>query len=119
MEIPNEPLVWNVYVEDINRRKIEPHNIFDHYSFIKDAKRALRKFGTDRDAFLEEIRHCLMYYYWSKCEWEVIVSSWPPNPPGREVETKIDVYDQIRLNWEHFCDYLWENRGKLRKYKLE
>ena len=25
-----------------------------------------------------------MYYYWAKCEWEVIISAWPPNENAKK-----------------------------------
>lgn len=40
-----------------------------------------------------------MYYFWAKCEYEVIVSSWPPREGS---ERKIDVYDQLKENWDIF-----------------
>ena len=77
-----------------------------------------------------------MYNFWSKCEWEVVITDWPThitveelnrlqkeldghtaaygNPPyalsvDLRVAEKIDVYDQIMLNWDIFINYLWEN----------
>ena len=52
-----------------------------------------------------------MYYYWAKCEWEVIVSDWPTSG---KVEAKIDVYNQVMLNWDKFADYTWKNRKLIR-----
>lgn len=44
-----------------------------------------------------------MYYMWSKCEYEIILSPWT----GRADDIKIDVYDQIMMNWNSFVDYVW------------
>lgn len=51
------------------------------------------------DDFLEEKfkREC-MYYFWSKCEYEVVIQSWP----SKDIEKKIDVYDQLEANWNIF-----------------
>ena len=54
----------------------------------------------------EAVHGSLFYYYRSKCEWEVIVSSWPPS--DRVPERKVDVYDQVMLNWDVFIGYVWE-----------
>ena len=43
----------------------------------------------NREAFEKELRSDLMYYYWSKTEWEVIVSHWPPTNNNRFKEAKI------------------------------
>ena len=106
-------LEWNVYVGNFNAKKIETHNVFHHTRFVEDCRAAAKKYKGDKAAFAEEVRHSLMYYYWSKCEWEVIISHWPP--VQRFQSTKVDVYDQVMLNWDRFIDYLWENRKELGK----
>ena len=40
---------------------------------------------------------------WSKCEYEIILSPWT----GRADDIKIDIYDQIMMNWNSFVDYVW------------
>lgn len=104
-------LEWNVYISEFNGRRIEKHNIFDHNGVMDDLRKAARKYREDKEAFAEEVRRSLMYYYWSKCEWEIILQHWPPRQDFRD--EKIDVYDQVMLNWDHFIDYLWENRKEL------
>lgn len=106
-------LVWNVYVSNFNARKIEVYNIFDHRSFYNDCVRVKKKFGKDREKFAEEIRTNLMYFYWSKCEWEVILDHWPHRDNAKQ--KKIDVYSQVMINWDHFIEYLWNNRNMLKE----
>ncbi len=108
-------LEWNVYVGDFNGRVIEVHNIFDHGSFYNDCLKNKRKNGKDRETFFEEMRRDLMYYYWSKCEWEIILQHWPPREDFKDL--KIDVYDQVRLNWDAFTDYVWAHLGELKKIR--
>lgn len=99
---------WFVYREDFNARQIEKFNIFDHCSFNKEVKE-LKEKEFSKDEFSEELRHIVMYYFWSKCEYEVIITSWPPYVKDNEIQIgeKIDVYDQIRMNWERFVDYVF------------
>ena len=104
-------LTWNVYVGDFNSRVIERHNVFDHWKFREDCIENRKKNGKNREAFVERLKRDLMYYYWSKCEWEVIVSHWPSGKNFRD--EKIDVYDQVRLNWDHFADYVWNHKEDL------
>jgi len=52
-------------------------------------------------------RLCL-YYFWSKCEYEVIVSAWPPRDGS---DKKIDVYSQLKANWELFKNIVIEDLG--------
>lgn len=105
-------LEWNVYIEDWNNKTIIAHNVFNHYSFMEDCRKIAKKY-KERDEFEHQIRSSLMYYYWSKCEWEIILSGWPAT--DNFDEKKIDVYDQVAMNWNHFIDYVWENRSELKK----
>lgn len=109
-------LEWNVWVGDFNSRKIKQYNIFRHGGFYEDCQRAYKKYGhgktEDREAFLEQVRRGMMFCYWSKCEWEVIINHWPPH--SDEEAIKVDVYDQVTMNWDRFADYIWENRKELK-----
>ena len=108
-------LEWNVWVGNWNRKTVEPHNIFDHGGFLEDCRKIYNKYGKgrnpDKGSFLEEIRQSLMYYYWSKSEWEIVLQHWPPYSDGDG--EKIDVYQQVRMNWDQFCEYLWDHRSSL------
>ena len=95
---------WNVYYYNINKNKIETYNIFNHYNFNKDVIRDLNQF-RNRNAFANALKSNLRYYFWSKCEWEVLVYPWPVGHNDKPI--KIDVYDQVMLNWESFVDYCW------------
>ena len=106
-------LEWNVYYGNFNSREIETYNVFHHYGFVEKCRQELKNYKDDREGFLKEVRSWLMYFFWSKCEWEVIIQHWP-NSEGFH-DKKIDVYDQVTMNWNKFADYLWENRKELRK----
>lgn len=119
-------LQWNVYNESINRNEIKVFNVFDHVSF-SNAVDKLRRKKLSRDEFSKELRSVAMYYFWSKCEYEVVITSWPPYIDREELERltseeiryrcsvrltvgeKIDVYQQLALNWDRFVDYLYTN----------
>lgn len=93
---------WNVYRYNINKNKIEVYNIFNHYSFNRDVTTDLSRYRS-REAFAKALQYNLKHYFWSKCEWEVLVYPWPI----ADGEIKIDVYDQVMLNWDVFVDYVW------------
>lgn len=58
------------------------------------------------DDFLEErLRSECMYYFWAKCEWEVVVSGWP----NEKVSRKIDIYEQLLANWDIFKKLAFDN----------
>lgn len=105
-------LKWNVYNESFGFGGIKPFNVFDHSGFLDGCKKAAKKCGEDKAAFAEMVKRELMYYFWSKCEYEIVLTSWPPR---EDHEKKIDVYSQVMLNFDLFIDYLWGNIAFLRK----
>ena len=106
-------LEYNVYVDDFNSRTIKVHNIFDHVHFVIDCAKDIEKLKDDRVAIEERVKSHLMYYYWSKCEWEIILLGWPPRE--EDGGAKIDVYDQVMLNKDIFFDYIWDHRQEIVK----
>lgn len=65
---------WNVLYNNFNARKIEEINIFKYSSFTKDVENLLKE-DISKDEFADKLRRKLQYRFWSKCEWEVVVTS--------------------------------------------
>lgn len=105
-------LHWNVYIYSINSNVIKSYNVFDHAGFYEDLKKAARKFKDDKEAFIAEVKSNLMYYFWSKSEWEILLYPWLGKSDCCE---KVDVYDQVMMNFDHFSEYLWNNAVVLRR----
>ena len=105
-------LVWNVIYENVNSRCIETFNVFDHGRFIEDIKKHFKACDT-KELFSEQLRRSVMYYFWSKCEWEVLVL--PLFEGKHPVEKKIDVAWQLMNNWDVFTDYVWNARPQKRE----
>ena len=130
-----------MYYHNFNGRSIEKFNIFDHGRFLEDVKKDLKKYG-DKEGFSERLRGHLFYYYGSKCEWEVVITSWVPHitiselnrlneerektlreynrEPYRlyvnpDVGEKVCVYSQVMLNWHLFVDYVWSHKKSKNK----
>lgn len=114
-------LKWNVYIGNFNKREIETYNIFEHWKFKEDCDKAWKKYKTDFHAFSKEVKSSLMYYFWGKCEWEVTIHHWPPNENFRD--KKIDVFEQVMLNWDVFIVYVWNtyylNSSRKKDIKLQ
>lgn len=108
-------LEWYVYLEDINKRIIITYNVFNHYSFYEDLKKIMKKYKTIED-FSKELKRICMYYFWSKCEYEIILTCWPKWDKFKE--EKIDVYSQLNLNWDKFVNYIWENKKEILKNEI-
>lgn len=131
-------LKWNVFRYNVNKNKIVTFNIFDHWKFNEDVQKSLKKI-KDKDEFAEHLRRDLMYYFWSKCEHEVIITSFPTYITTNELhrlnreralhkekygrdfvrlnvdldtEAKIDIYTQVMNNFEIFCDYVWNSKNR-------
>ena len=87
-----------------------------------------------------------MYYFWCKCEYEVIITSFPTYITMNELDrlnderwshkdrygtdyvrinvnpdtgAKIDIYTQVMNNFDIFCDYVWNSKIHIpRKKKI-
>lgn len=101
---------WNVYIEDFNAKTIKSYNVFTHRTFLQGIMDAYSHNETVL-GFSAEVERWARCCFWSKCEYEVLVSGWPPTPDRTE-ETKIDVFDQLKLNWKHFIFTLWDSLEK-------
>lgn len=97
---------WYAYYHDSNAGKIRPINVFDHGGFRHDVEEILQKKNLDRETFTKEIRSSMMYSFWSKCEYEVIIKEWV----GVPTERLVDIFSQVWMNRERFIDYLWSLR---------
>lgn len=106
-------LAWNVYIDDFNARCIRTLDIFQHDSFLEGCRKAAQKYTDDEASFAEQVDRLLKYYFWSKTEYEIVLDTWPPSP--RFHPEKVDVYDQVKLNWPVFINWLWSNRAELTK----
>ena len=131
-------LEWNVFYHDINKKKITTFNIFDHWKFNEDVQKSLKKF-KDKDEFAEHLRRDLMYYFWSRCEYEVVITTFPPYITMNELDSlneervthkekygrdfvrinvcpdtgvKIDIQTQVMNNFDIFVDYVWNSKKR-------
>ena len=101
---------WNVFYHNVNSQKIETFNIFKHGAFFEYVSNHLNKCKT-KEEFAEKLKSELHYYFWSKAEYELIISPWCG---GRYTDDiKVDIYTQVMNNWSIFLDYVWQNGGKL------
>lgn len=111
---PYEPnvnkLEWNVFVEDINERKIVSANVFElSWSFIeKGLLYAKEHYPKDFNKFAEHIRGYLQYQFWARAEYETIICGWPSGTYTQKdldkFQTQLDKEkadtEKINNNWE-------------------
>ena len=96
---------FNVMIFDFNYKKIKPYNIIPYFiEEYKECQKYSKKYN-DLDYYkvpvtFEEFKKFVedrsRQRFWSRCEYEFIVSSWPPSK-NRE-EQKIDIHQQIMMN---------------------
>ena len=126
-------LSWFVYCERNGR--IEKHDIFENGYWEFEARAILNETNTF-DEWNEKFRIRLMAQYWSRCEYELLLVEWPTTisvaaleKMTEEVESyikdyghlpyrvnaqlpkstvKIDIYNQLLLNWDIFTHYVWD-----------
>ena len=125
---------WNVILQDTTTRKFQPYNIFEYRDFRLSMENLFKK-QYPEERFLKELDLEIHYFFWAKIEWEIfiatrsnyidkeeinrIISEYHVNrPPEQEFPErigvnvmkyqKIDVYRQLRDNWERFSEYIWK-----------
>ena len=104
---------WNVYYYNINLKKMKVFNIFEHYGFREDIINATKQYDN-KEEFLKYLKSSLMYYFWWKAEFEILLSPWLSSVDDDEC-LKIDIYDQVVNNWHIFSEYVWDNRNNLKE----
>lgn len=109
MRIKRVNLEWNVLLHDFNKDEIRNYNIFSESSPERIAKLIKRYNICNYDDFKERMKIVFMAQYWSRTEYEIIVSGFCKNAK----EYKIDVWRQIEMNLDRILEYI------MREMKIE
>lgn len=100
---------WIVKNFDCHKQKIIDYDLFPHFkTFLLE----LKKKKKTQEEFNKAIRSELMYHYWSRCQYELIIER---NEEGRiyliplvgcydEKTATIDVTDDKTFDWCGFAD---------------
>ena len=120
-------LSFYVLIKNPNNGKIEPYNImpaicneiydgeklsnkFCVYKYEHQPTYHTSKFMVNSKELLKEfLTNTLKYYYWSKCDYEFIVTDWPDKNDSIKDNNpvKLDVYEQLVPNIPLLVDLLW------------
>lgn len=84
---PYKVISWDFNSDNIEYYDIMPF-LIDSYKKIK--KNKPKTFDEIKEFITNESR----YRFWSRCEYEVIITGWPK----QKREVKIDIFDQIIKN---------------------
>lgn len=98
-------LKWFAYMMGVKPGDFEAYNIFEHGRFFEAVSKQLKACDT-KEEFADKLRSELMYYFWSKCEYEVLIEE----KDGRIVmkpwagykDFKLDVTDNQDFDWRGF-----------------
>ena len=106
---------WNVLLKDSEGAKFKSYNIFDYDAFRISIEELFKK-QYHKKQFLIELDRETHYFFWSQIEWEMIFPPMDVAEHGKYNALtwyKIDVYEQLRVNWERFAEYMWAECQKV------
>ena len=95
---------YNVWIWGFNHDSLEPYDVVPR--FVESIKQYIKpkNLPKTKEALDEILESDARYYFWSKCEYEMIIHGWPKQNNNQ----KVDVYKQLMLNWSIFLDFFWE-----------
>lgn len=121
---------WNVKCYDINSNAIEDTNIFNHAAFKEYVHKYYLKYkkANDFDTFAVKVKSELMYRFWSKAEYELVVQKQndriilkPWCGCRNPEEVAVDVTEDKDFDWNTFADkhidrQIYKNEAKIDVY---
>lgn len=97
---------------DVNTDKLEYYDIMPYlYSEFKKSK--MKKKDLTLRSLEEFIKKVSMYMYWSRCEYEVIVTNFPSGKNSH----KLDIYQQIEMNLSNIAKLMYDDLMSKKKSK--
>lgn len=120
----SSPLSWMVKNYETNSNVIKDYDVLKYREeFIKK----LKKKKPDKAEFAKEMRSEMMYHYWSRTEYElimkvtengsIILSPWMGQRNSKEAE--IDVTDNPDFDWKGFAAELYKKKGHKGEVKID
>ena len=101
-------LEYYVFRRDFNRNRLEQVNIFSYVTPEKIRNGIKERNIKTKDKFKEFLKGQFMYYFWAKCEHEVVINSFPYLEDEKVGDNgiKIDIWYQIEPNLDLIVDYV-------------
>lgn len=85
---------YNVIIYNPNRKVFEQYDILPYFKKCYEDLKSINKEPKSYYDFKEFISNESKYQFWGRCEYEIVLYSWPNN----DIEEKIDVHYQIMQN---------------------
>ena len=92
--------MWDINRDELIYYDIIPY-LLEQYNETKKMS-SYKETPKTREDFKEFIKKEAMYQWWSRCEYEILVSDWPKY----NKEIKIDVYYQVLMNLDIITDII-------------
>ena len=118
-----KPLTWKVKNYFTGTNKVWDYDVL---KYREDQIKKLKKKCATKDEFAEVMRREMMWQYWSRCEYEVIIEIDDDNRIWLKPwvgcrnpdEVKIDVTDDQSFDWrsfanEHIVKQIYKNEAKI------
>lgn len=111
---------FNVIVE--NNGKFVPYDIIPYlkHVYFKRIRRKNFPVPITIDEWKEFIKEESQYKWWGRCEYEIILTSWPPKKDENGI--KIDVHEQVIMNLDLIAElmfnYINNESNENRKQKI-
>lgn len=105
--IKRNPTPFYVINEDINSREFKKYNVMPYFINCYKEARKKKKQPKTFDEFKEFVKSNSMYMYWSRCQYEIVLTDWPSQTRSK----KIDIHWQLMMNWDVVTSILIDNVG--------
>ena len=93
-------LKWYALIHHYDQEKLDPYNVL-YDDIVYRIDEVIDKTG-DYEQIKEKVRTELMSMFWSRTEYEIIVSNWS----GKDFKEKIDIWTQLYANLDLITEYL-------------
>lgn len=107
---------WDTNSDRLVHYDVMPYIYSEFEKYRKRNKLAIK--NVTFEELKKFINDTAKYRYWSRCEYEVIVTGWPVS----RNTYKLDVYEQIKMNLDNITQLMLEDlqkKGSLRVNALK
>lgn len=97
---------------DFNTDSLEEYDILPYFRDCYKSLNKSKRPSTDKE-WKDFVKKNGMYEFWSRCQYEIIVTGWPK----QKNEAKVDVWRQIKMNIDLIVKILMEEFETAKKGK--
>jgi hypothetical protein len=109
------PFSWKALLFDVNSKQLEEYDVLKYREkLVKD----LKKKCATKEEFVDKLNRDLMWQFWSRCEYEMIlyvengrvfVKPWAG--VGDPEKYAVDITDRTDLRWPAFAEKMLKESG--------